>query len=88
MTAIRPRYVRVLILAAVLAMVAGSSLAKKNAAEPQVHAREMRAAIRDHAIVGVFKRPVFVAPRDDRVKAHLRTDRQLRCRANQRIGLA
>lgn len=37
MTAIRPRNVRVLILAAVLAMVAGSSLAKKNAAEPQVH---------------------------------------------------
>ena len=37
MRRIRPTNLRVLILAAVFAMVAGNSLAQKNAAEPQIH---------------------------------------------------
>ncbi|WP_429585935.1 hypothetical protein [Paraburkholderia youngii] len=43
----------------------------------RLRAREMRAAIRNDAIVGIFERPAFAAPRDDRTEANVRADRQL-----------
>jgi len=50
MTRIRPTNLRVLILAAFFAMVAGSSLAQKNAAEPQIHSASIGHGITLHYV--------------------------------------
>ncbi len=50
MPRIRPTNLRVLILAAVLAMVAGSSLAQKNPTEPQIHAASIGHGITLHYV--------------------------------------
>jgi len=48
MPRIRPKNLRILLLAAVFAMVAGSGLAKQNAAEPQIHAASIGHGITLH----------------------------------------
>jgi pimeloyl-ACP methyl ester carboxylesterase len=50
MPRIRPRNLRILILAAVFGMVAGSGLAKQNAAEPQIHAASIGHGITLHYV--------------------------------------